>query len=62
MFVIAFYPFFFVFSLAVMPYEEYVKRAVHIGPAGFTLTYFIEILKDPRLLNGFKISVLKTLK
>lgn len=45
-----------------MPYEEYVKRAVHIGPAGFTLTYFIEILKDPRLLNGFKISVLKTLK
>ena len=59
-FIISFYPFFYVFSLAVMPYDEYVRRSVHIGPAGFTLTYFIEILKDPRLLNGFKISILKT--
>lgn len=59
-FVISFYPFFYVFSLSVMPYEEYVKRAVHIGPAGFTLTYFVEIFSDTRLINGFKMSLIKT--
>lgn len=59
-FFVSFYPFFYVFSLSVMPYEEYVRRSIHAWPAGFTLTYFNEILKDPRLVNAFAISVLKT--
>jgi putative aldouronate transport system permease protein len=59
-FFISFYPFFYVFSLSVMPYEEYVRRSIHAGPAGFTLLYFQEILRDPRLVSAFGISVLKT--
>lgn len=59
-FILAFYPFFYVFSLSLMPYEEYIRRAVHVWPAGFTLTYFIEILKDPRLVSAFGISIIKT--
>jgi len=59
-FIIAAYPFFYVFSLSVMPYEEYIRRAVHVGPAGFTTTYFVEILKDTRLTNGFMVSLYKT--
>jgi putative aldouronate transport system permease protein len=59
-FFVSFYPFFYVFSLSVMPYEEYVRRAVHAWPAGFTLTYFIEIFKDFRLITAFKFSILKT--
>ncbi len=54
------YPFFYVLLLAVMPYEEYVRRPVHAWPAGFTTTYFQEVLRDPRLLGAFQISVLKT--
>lgn len=54
------YPFFYVLSLAVMPYEEYVKRPVHAWPSGFTLLYFNEILSDPRLAHAFRISIMKT--
>ena len=59
-FVVVAYPFFYVLSLAVMPYEEYVRRPVHVGPAGFTLFYFQQILRDPRLLRAYEISILKT--
>jgi len=59
-FVIAFYPLFYTFSLAVMPYSEYVKRRVHILPSGFTLYYFGEVLKNPRLARAFGNSVLRT--
>ncbi len=55
------YPFFYVLSLAVMPYEEYVKRPVHAWPAGFTLVYVQEILSDRRLAHAFQISALKTI-
>jgi putative aldouronate transport system permease protein len=54
------YPFFYTLSLAVMPYEEYVKRPVHALPAGFTLRYFEEILKDRNLVRAFRNSILKT--
>ena len=54
------YPFFYTLSLAVMPYEEYVKRPVHALPAGFTTKYFSEILKDPNLVRAFRNSILKT--
>ena len=59
-FVAAAYPFFYVFSLAVMPYKNYVSQAVHLGPSGFTLNYFREILGDPRLAHAYEISLLKT--
>ena len=54
------YPFLYVLFLSVMPYENYVREPIHAWPSGFTLVYFREILRDPRLLNAFKISVLKT--
>ncbi len=59
-FVVAAYPFFYVLSLAVMPYEEYVKRPVHYAPSGFTLRNFQEILRDQRLVKAYQISMLKT--
>lgn len=59
-FVVSAYPFIYVFSLAVMPYENYVQSSVHLGPNGFTLTYFQQVLEDSRLSSAFVISVLKT--
>jgi len=60
LFVVGAYPFFYVLSLAVMPYSQYVRQAIHAWPSGFSLTYFQEILSDPRLATAFRISVLKT--
>lgn len=54
------YPFFYVISLAVMPYAEYVGRPIHAWPAGFTTVYFQEVLRDHRLVLAFEISILKT--
>jgi putative aldouronate transport system permease protein len=54
------YPFFYVLSLAVMPYEEYVKRAIHALPAGFTTLYFEQILGNNSLVRAFGVSVAKT--
>jgi putative aldouronate transport system permease protein len=61
LFLLMAYPFFYILSLAVMPYSEYVKRPIHAWPAGFTLAYFEQILSDPRLVNAYRISVAKTL-
>ncbi len=55
------YPFFYVLSLAVMPYQNYVSQPIHAWPSGFTLDYFREVLRDPRLSQSFQISILKTL-
>jgi putative aldouronate transport system permease protein len=60
-FLVTFYPFFYVLSLAVMPYEEFVRRPVHAWPSGFTLLYFREILGKAGLGQAFGISVLRTL-
>lgn len=59
-FILQAYPFFYILSLAVMPYEEYVRRPVHAWPAGFTTLYFEQILRDVRIIGAFKISILKT--
>jgi putative aldouronate transport system permease protein len=59
-FVVTFYPFFYTLSLAVMPYEEFVKRSVHALPAGFTLYYFRDVLSNSQLARAFANSVLKT--
>jgi putative aldouronate transport system permease protein len=59
-FLIMFYPFFYVVSLAVMPYEEYVRRSVHAFPVGFTALYFRQIFDSPELSRGFLISFSRT--
>lgn len=59
-FIITAYPFFYVLSLSVMPYEEYVKRAIHALPAGFTLLYFQQILENASLVRAFGVSIAKT--
>ncbi|MDQ3656860.1 MAG: carbohydrate ABC transporter permease [Chloroflexota bacterium] len=59
-FLVMAYPFFYVISLAVMPYDEYVRQPIHAWPSGFTLSYFREVLRDPRLVQAFQISILKT--
>jgi putative aldouronate transport system permease protein len=60
-FLVTAYPFFYVLSLSVMPYEEYVKRAIHALPAGFTLLYFQQILGNASLVSAFGVSIAKTL-
>jgi putative aldouronate transport system permease protein len=60
-FLVTAYPFFYVLSLSVMPYEEYVKRAIHALPAGFTLLYFQQILGNASLVSAFGVSLAKTL-
>ncbi|BDP43645.1 sugar ABC transporter permease (plasmid) [Deinococcus aetherius] len=59
-FLVTAYPFVYVFSLAVMPYENFVRQSAHFLPSGFTLTYFGQVLSDPRLAHAFGISALKT--
>lgn len=59
-FLVMAYPFFYVISLAVMPYDEYVRQPIHAWPSGFTMSYFREVLRDPRLVQAFQISILKT--
>ena len=54
------YPFFYVFSLSVMPYKNYLQQPVHLGPSGFTLAYYQQILLNPSLMRSFGISILKT--
>ncbi len=59
-FLVAAYPFFYVLSLAFMPYENYVSQPIHYGPSGFTTLYFQELFRDPRLINAFQISIART--
>jgi putative aldouronate transport system permease protein len=60
-FVITFYPFFYVLFLSVMPYANYIKQPVHVLPDGFTLIYFQDILKRPEMMTAFGVSILRTL-
>ena len=60
-FVIEAYPFFYILSLAVMPYNNYVREAIHAWPSGFSLQYFQSIFADSALVSSFEISVLKTI-
>ncbi len=60
-FILTAYPFFYVLSLAVMPYEQYIRQPIHLLPAGFTLAQFEQIAQNSRLVQAFGISVLKTL-
>ncbi len=54
------YPFFYIISLAVMPYDRYVQSSLHAWPNGFTLLYFQEVLSDPRIVRAFQVSIAKT--
>ncbi|MDX2138862.1 MAG: carbohydrate ABC transporter permease [Chloroflexota bacterium] len=55
------YPFFYILSLAVMPYENFISSPVHFGPNGFTLEYFQQIFGSANLQRAFTISVFKTI-
>jgi putative aldouronate transport system permease protein len=59
-FIVTAYPFFYVLFLAVMPYDNYVQRSVHLLPSGFTTMYFEQILADRRLVQAFSTSILRT--
>jgi putative aldouronate transport system permease protein len=59
-FLITFYPFFYTLTLAVMPYDNYIKQTIHLYPTGFTLSAFREIFTAPNLARAFANSLLKT--
>jgi putative aldouronate transport system permease protein len=59
-FLLTFYPFFYTLSLAVMPYENYVRQTVHLFPTGFSLQAYEEILLTPNLARAFANSIIKT--
>jgi putative aldouronate transport system permease protein len=44
-----------------MPFENYLGQPVHLGPSGFTLAYYQQILLNPSLVRAFGISILKTI-
>lgn len=54
------YPFIYILSLSVMPYDHYVSQPIHLLPSGFTTLYFEQIANDSRLVNAFTISALRT--
>src|SRR4051812_17375861 len=59
-FLITAYPFFYILSLSVMPYDRYVTQPIHLLPNGFTTLYFDQILHDSRLVRAFTVSAIKT--
>lgn len=60
-FVITFYPFFYTLFMAVMPYENYLKSAIHVWPSGFTMENIMQVLTNPSLLQAFRNSILRTI-
>jgi putative aldouronate transport system permease protein len=55
------YPLFYIISLGVMPYDQYMSAAIHFIPNGFTLIYFKQILADASLPHGFTMSMYRVL-
>lgn len=56
---LSFYPFLYVLSLAVMPYENYIKSSVHFFFDGFTLEYFENVLRDKEIFAAFMRSIIR---
>lgn len=54
------FPFYYVVTISVMPNENYVAKAFHLFPNGFTLDYFKLIFNDNRLVNALGVSVFVT--
>lgn len=54
------FPFYYVITISVMPNENYVSKAFHLFPQGFTLDYYKLIFNDQRLLNALGVSVFVT--
>jgi putative aldouronate transport system permease protein len=59
-FIVSAYPFVYVLSLAVMPYQNYINSAIHLFPDGFTIDYFRQVISEPRVVTAFAVSILKT--
>lgn len=59
-FVVTFYPFFYTMFMAAMPYENYLKEAVHVWPSGFTFDNIRQVLTNASLLAAFRNSALRT--
>ncbi|SDS73737.1 putative aldouronate transport system permease protein [Paenibacillaceae bacterium GAS479] len=54
------FPFYYVITISVMPNENYVSKAFHLFPDGFTLDYYKLIFNDNRLVNALGVSVFVT--
>lgn len=59
--IIILFPFYYVITVSVMPNENYVTKAYHLLPSGFTLDYYQLIFNDKRLFNALGVSVFVTL-
>jgi putative aldouronate transport system permease protein len=55
------YPFFYILSLSIMPYANYISEPIHAWPDGFTPFYFQQIFRNAHLIGAFEISVARTL-
>ncbi|THF76262.1 carbohydrate ABC transporter permease [Cohnella fermenti] len=55
------FPFYYVVTISVMPNENYVTRAYHLLPDGFTLDYYRLVFGDARLVHALGVSVFVTL-
>jgi len=54
------FPFYYVVTISVMPNENYVSKAFHLFPSGFSLEYYKLIFNDQRLLKALGVSVFVT--
>ncbi len=60
-FILVAYPFFYIFSLSIMPYANYISEPVHAWPDGFTAFYFEQVFKNAQLIGAFETSIFRTL-
>lgn len=51
------FPIYYVIAISVMPNENYVAKAYHLLPDGFTFDYYKLIFNDKRLVHALGVSV-----
>ncbi|WP_271751941.1 carbohydrate ABC transporter permease [Cohnella sp. JJ-181] len=59
-FLITFYPFWNILVLSLNSADDAVKGGLYLWPRSFSLQSYQEILKDQEILNGIKVTLMRT--
>lgn len=60
-FIVTFYPFWNIFVLSLNSAEDTIRGGIYFWPRVLSLSSYKEILTDTEILNGVKVTVLRTL-
>jgi len=60
-FIVTFYPFWNIFVLSLNSAEDTIRGSIYFWPRVLSLSSYKEILTDTEILNGVKVTVLRTL-